>query len=221
MRVITVSSSERPLSTIDEIVELLRSDGLACLPFQRQYGIVAALDSERAVLKLVQSKRRSGSAPALVLVPDRDGLEAIVDAVPPAAEPLMSRFWPGPLTLVFQPSAELAPRVLKTIAAAKRGGRIGVRVPGAGLPLDLVRAFGAPLLASSANLANKAGATSVASVRKSFHHSLDLLVDAGDLPPGPPSTIVDPSVLPPEIVREGAIGAAEILGVLREAGLCE
>jgi L-threonylcarbamoyladenylate synthase len=218
MRIIDARALEQSPSLYTEIAEVLRNDGLVCFPSRRQYSIGASLLSESAVVRLVQSKRRSEKAPSLVLIPDRSALEALVETLPATAGPLMDSFWPGQLTMLFAPNPELPSRVLKTIAQ-KKLGKIGVRVPAPGIPLGILQAFGGPVLTSSANLSRKTGSSSVANIRKSFSHTVDLLIDAGDLAAEPPSTVVDLAGEIPQILREGGIPADSIRDVLRQAGL--
>jgi len=219
MRIITTQALEKDPLLLEEIVKVLKDGGLVCFPFRRQYSIAASLTSPDAVLRLVQSKRRASRAPSLVLIPEKDVLPQVAEEVPPAAGPLMTAFWPGTLTLLFSPSSELPSKVLKTIAAKKKDARIGVRVPAPGLPLELVRAFGGPLLTSSANLSQKGGASSVSAIRKEFHHTVDILIENGDMPHAEPSTIVDLDGGKVQILREGPISLGEIQAVLQKAGI--
>jgi L-threonylcarbamoyladenylate synthase len=219
MRIITTQALAQDPLLLQEIIKVLKEDGLVCFPFRRQYSIVASLTSPDAVLRLVQSKRRASKAPSLVLIPDRDSLSQVVESVPPAAGPLMNAFWPGTLTLLFTPNPDLPSKVLKTIAAKKKDARIGVRVPAPGLALDLVRAFGGPLLTSSANISQKGGSSSVSAIRKEFHHTVDILIESGDMPQAAPSTIVDLDGGKVQVHREGPITLSEILAVLQKAGI--
>jgi L-threonylcarbamoyladenylate synthase len=218
MRVISAQALEQGAASYEEIAEVLRNDGLICFPSRRQYSIGAALMSEAAVLRLVQSKRRSEKAPSLVLIPDRKALEGLIESMPASAAPLMDSFWPGQLTMCFAPNPELPAKVLKTITQ-KRMGKIGVRVPSPGIPLQIVKAFGGPILTSSANLSRKTGSSSVANIRKSFANCVEILIDAGDLAAEPPSTVVDLAGECPQLVREGGIRTDEIQAVLRDSGM--
>jgi len=218
MRVVPAPPLDRSEAVVQDIVDVLRDDGLACFPGHRQYVIAASLFSESAVIRLVQSKRRSGKAPSLVFVPDAAMLARLTDDVPSMAAPLADAFWPGPLTLLVTPGGEIPSKVLKAMAL-KKAARIGVRIPEKGLALDIVQRFSGPLLVSSANIANKVGSGSASQIRKEFHHTVDVMVDAGDLPAGAPSTIVDPMGDGLVIKREGRIAAERIQEVLRTAGL--
>ncbi|MDY0061070.1 MAG: L-threonylcarbamoyladenylate synthase [Myxococcota bacterium] len=216
MRILTSRSLEQDPSQYAEIAQVLSEEGLICFPSQRQYVVGAALLSEAAVLRLVQSKRRASRAPALVLIPDRRGLNGLVGAFPPAARTLMEHFWPGPLTLLFPPGDKLPERVVRTLLDKKRP-KLGVRICTGTFAPRILEVFGGPLLISSANISQKVGASSIAQIRKNFAHTVDLLVDAGDLPAGRPSTIVDFVDDEVKVQREGAIAAAEIHRVLEQA----
>ncbi len=218
MRIIQASPLDQASAAVQDVVDVLREDGLACFPGHRQYVIAASLFSEAAVIRLVQSKRRSGKAPSLVLIPDASTLAQLTDELPAASAALTAAFWPGPLTLLVVPGGEIPSKVLKAMAL-KKSALLGVRVPAPGFSWEVVRGFAGPLLVSSANLSNKVGSGSASHIRKDFHHTVDVMVDAGDLPAGTPSTIVDPSTEPVTIKREGRIPPDKIFEVLRAAGL--
>lgn len=220
MRTVPLQELLESPELLDEVASILKDDGLVCFPTRRQYGIAASLYSEQAVMSLVQSKRRAGKAPSLVLIPSRSALKkGLVEDIPAAAYPLMDTFWPGALTLLFRPGPELPNKVLRTLGAHK-DGRLGVRLCSGEPSLAIVRAFGGPVLITSANLAKKVGSTSPAQIRKNFNHTVDLLVDAGDLPAAEPSTVVDPELgFPAMVHRAGVISADEVEKALRVAGM--
>lgn len=213
MRILTANQVEQDPNLYDEAAEVLHQDGLVCFPSHRQYSVAASLLSPGAVIALVQSKRRSGKAPSLILIPDDSFLSVVAEEVPEVAGLLTRAFWPGPLTLLLRPSPELPTKVRKTISA-KKPVRIGVRVPGAGHALEIVRRFGGPLLISSANLSHKVGSGSASNVRKNFNHTVDLMIDAGDVPEKPPSTIVDLTGDSPVVTRAGQIAEEDVAKVL-------
>jgi L-threonylcarbamoyladenylate synthase len=213
MRTLTIQELDDDPGLYDQIADVLRDGGLACFPNGRQYGIAAPLMSEDSVIRLVQAKRRAKRAPSLVLIPDRGTLGSVVCDVPDAALSLMDTFWPGPLTILLRPSEDLPHKVKKTLAAKKQD-RVGVRISDSPVASRIVAAFGGPLLLTSANRASKVGSLSVAQIRKNFAHTVDIIVDAGDLPADPPSTIVDPESADKPIRREGVIPADQITPLL-------
>ncbi len=218
MHVVSVQELETSKAELERIARILSEDGLVCFPAGRHYRIAASLYSEDAVLDLVQSKRRALKAPSLVLIPDRKALSGLVGEMPDAARALLKAYWPGPLTILLEPGDEVPPRVVKTLGA-KKGGKLGIRIEASEPAASIVQAFGGPLLVSSANISKKVGSSSVAQIKKNFHHSLDVLVEAGDLKDSTPSTVVtfdgDTKV---KIQREGLISRDEIRSFLEANG---
>jgi L-threonylcarbamoyladenylate synthase len=188
---------------IQQISEVLADGGLVCLPAASGYKLVADLASPGAITAMLQAKRRVKNAPALVFVPDDGWVDKVAAAVTDDARTLMRRFWPGPVTLLFKASDDLHPKVRKPLTKAK--GWLGVRVPDDDLARAVLQAFGRPVLVSSANLARKHGARSVAQVKKNFGRTVDLLVDAGDVPESTNSTLVDVSNGTVAVIRAGSV----------------
>src|SRR2546427_258371 len=123
----------------------------------------------------------------------------------PAAERLVSTFWPGPLTLVLPKApncavAELATAGLDTIA---------VRVPSHGVARAILAAFGGPIVAPSANRSGHVSPTTAAHVLGDLGGRIDLIVDGGAAPMGLESTIVA-CVDEPVLLRHGALPRASI-----------
>ncbi len=208
MRTITLSEVEQDKSLYTEIDKVLKNGGLVCFPGPTGYKLAADLGSPAAVTSMIQAKRRVKNAPSLVFVPDVTWVEKVAADVSADAKKLMKALWPGPLTLLFTASEDLHPKVRKQLTKAK--GWLGIRIPQDSIPRTVVRTFGSPLLISSANLAKKHGATSVAQVRKNFGRTVELLIDAGDLATGLQSTLVDLTHDTPTVIREGAVSEEDI-----------
>ena len=195
-----------------EAARILEKGGLVCYPAPSGYKLVADLSSPAAITAMLQAKRRVKNAPALVFVPDASWVAEVADAVSADARRLMSELWPGPVTLLFAANEELHPKVRKPLTKAK--GWLGVRVPDDEVSRAVVAAFGRPLLVSSANLARKRGAQSVAQVKKNFGRTVDLLIDDGDIEPRPNSTLIDVTGSAASVVRAGAVAEDRIRAVL-------
>lgn len=192
-----------------EIARVLQGGGLACFPMRGAYRLAADASSEAAVERLMQSKRRAKHHPSLVLVADLAGAKGVVEGTGwSTTRRLAERLWPGPLTLVLPPSDLMSSKLKKALTRAT--GTVGVRVPDDPLTALVVRAFGGPLLLSSANLEQKPGASSAATVQQRFVRAVDVWVDAGDVTPGPPSTVVAVRDGSWELVRDGAISREAI-----------
>jgi len=89
MRIITQEQLDNDTSLYDDAVEIIRNDGLVCFPGHRQYSIAASLMSTDAVVALVQSKRRSGKAPSLILIPNESQLSSVAQDVAEVASALI------------------------------------------------------------------------------------------------------------------------------------
>lgn len=212
MKTISVADLKSNPSLYEEIAHALGEDGLVIFPGFNAYRLAVNALSAAAVQLLHQAKRRAQNKPSLVFIRDPAQLDGLVASVPEAAQRLIQAFWPGPLTLRLAPSEDLPGKIRK--ALGKATGKIGVRVPGTEVGQGIVRAFDQPLLISSANRTKKAGAQSLAQVRKNFGNAAQLLIDNGDLPPAPPSTVVDITTDGWKLVREGAITDADLRGAL-------
>ncbi|MFH2009776.1 MAG: L-threonylcarbamoyladenylate synthase [bacterium] len=208
MKIIKVSELEQNPSLYAEIAEVIASQGLVIIPGLTTYRMAVDVLSAQAVSKLQQGKRQVQNKPALVFVSHKKRLDGLVADVPDVARQLIANFWPGHLTIRFDPGDRLPAKVRKSLTKAT--GKIGVRVPSADVCAATVAAFDGPILVSSANRSKKGGAQSLAQVRKNFGNVADVIIDAGDLPAGSPSTIVDVSDKGWTMVREGSITAATI-----------
>ncbi|MBN2497834.1 MAG: threonylcarbamoyl-AMP synthase [Deltaproteobacteria bacterium] len=208
MRIIEIEDLESNRALYDEICDVLEKGGLVCLPCNASYRIVADLTSEQAVLRLLQSKRRTQRKPALVFVEDESMLERVVEEIDPLARKLAQRYWPGSVTILFRAHPDLPARAIRELG--KKRGKIGVRVPAHPVAREVVGRLGRPLLVSSANPETKKGAGSPAQIRKNFLGRIDLFIDAGDLPDGTASTVVEVERGRAKVTRAGAVDLAEI-----------
>jgi len=208
MKIIKLDELENDPGRYSEVAEVLKDDGVVIFPGESNYRLGVNVLSPQAVARLHQGKRRVQNKPALVFIHDKRELEGLVGEIPPVALQLMATFWPGMLTIRFEPGRALPAKVRK--ALTKATGRVGVRIPLKEVCAKVVRSFGAPMLVSSANRSKKSGAQSLAQVRKNFGNVADLLIDAGDLPQMQASTVVDVSATGWTMIREGALTSAEI-----------
>lgn len=179
--------------------EILNSGGIVAYPTESFYALgVAALD-ECAARRLFELKRRPADKPLPVIVGDMTVLESIVRRVPTPARKLIKRFWPGPLTILFEAKDNVP------ILLTGGQGKVAVRVPGMSVALYLAAALKVPVTSTSANPSGSPPAVDAASVADYFGGDIDLIIDGGRTPGGKPSTIVDVTVDPPRILREGSI----------------
>jgi L-threonylcarbamoyladenylate synthase len=187
---------------------LLRGDIIA-FPTETYYGLGVKYDSPAALELLYTIKNRPWDKAMPVIIGQRNLLSLIAAAVPPAAERLMDRFWPGPLTLILPAKDTLS----HYITAGT--GTVAVRIPGRSFALTLAEALEFPITATSANISTHPPADCAEAVSRYFGDRLDVIIDCGKTPGAFPSTIVDATGKKPVIVRHGVLPDEEIFRALQ------
>jgi len=182
--------------------DVVRARGVIAYPTDTFYGLGADPRDPEAVRRIFAIKGREAGQPILLLLHDRSEVAAWASAVTPSAERLMDRFWPGPLTLVFP----AAPHVLPELTGG--GGTIGLRVPGNELTRELLRHLGRALTGTSANRSGGRDPRTVEEVMREVGDRVDLILDGGVTTGNRPSTVVDVTVEPPRIIRQGILDIA-------------
>ncbi len=195
--------------SLREAARIVYGGGIIAFPTDTFYGLGACPFDARAVQRIVELKERSRRvAPILVLIRSRADLSALVGEITPAAERLMEVYWPGPLTLVFR-AAKAAPAMLTAGT-----GTIGVRLPAHSDVQRVLEAVGGPLTGTSANRSGRPPATTADDVERALGDDVDAILNGGATPGGLPSTVVDTTVTPPRVIREGRVPMASLRSVL-------
>ena len=210
MRTITlkVDPIEPKSSDIEKAVVLLKEGKLVAFPTDTVYGIGADVFSEEAVQQIFAVKRRDINKPLQVLISHRGDLQTIARNQPEILDRLASEFWPGPLTLVMLAKKDFPRQV--------RCGRdtVGVRMPANNIALKLIEAFGAPIAATSANISGFPDPVNAGEVMEYLGGKVHLILDGGPTYGNVPSTVLDISVRPAVILRQGKLAAEELNRVL-------
>ncbi len=206
--IIKINQESPEPEKIDEAVAILHRGGVIAFPTETFYGLGADARNEAAVGKIFDIKGRDFSNPILVVIGDPEHLDAFVRDVPAGARRLINRLWPGPLTIVFRASAPVSPML--TAGTAK----FGVRLTSHPVARELARRLGGPLTATSANRSGAPECSSAADVLSQLGGGIDAVVDGGPTPGGKGSTIVDATVFPVRVLREGVIPSSLIQDTL-------
>jgi L-threonylcarbamoyladenylate synthase len=207
--VIRVYSPKGLQSAIDCAAQCLRSGGLVAYPTETFYGLAVDATNEVAIRKLFFVKARQKDRPILVLIPSVKVLKHYVRYIPPIADQLMSAFWPGALTLVFEAGSTVSP--LLTAGT----GKIGVRLSSHPIATALTRSIGVPISGTSANISGEPSCRNAENVLRIFVQGVDLILDGGETTGNIGSTILDVTADPPYILREGMIKKRQL-----EAFIC-
>jgi len=203
-----VSTHAPDPQVVGAAADVLKTGGLLVFPTTGLYGLGADALNPASVEKIFQVKQRDFSKPILVLIRDASELGRIAKEVPQTASALIKASWPGLLTIILEARPEL-PDVL-----TGHTGKIGVRVPKHPVASALVNAFDGPITGTSANLSGQAGCASVVDLDSELVQCVDMVLDAGPLKGGTGSTVVDATLDPPLVLREGAVSKQQLESVL-------
>lgn len=190
------------------VAGILGRGGLIVYPTDTFYGLGASGYQADAVRNIYRVKQRNASKPLSLVISDYRMLQEVAAELPPVLPDLAEAFWPGPLTVVVPASSRL-PDVL--LGASRT---IGVRIPDLAWLRQLVRASGFPLTATSANLSGAGETADPREAVRIFQGKVDLIVDGGAASGGRPSTVLDLSMHPPRILRQGAVSQERLLPYL-------
>ncbi len=195
------------MKDLNRAVAVLNGGGVVAFPTETYYGLAVDPLNPLALNHLFSLKQREISKPILTLVDDRESLSSLAQEIPILYEPLMKEFWPGPLTLIFQARVNL-PTLLTAGTAT-----IGVRQSSHPFARQLLRAFGRPLTATSANISGRDAAVDAYAVKAQFGSNIDMVFDSGRTPGIVGSTIVGLEGGRLKCIREGIIPFKDILQV--------
>ncbi len=207
-KVIKIDHANPRPDLISEAALIIKSGGVISFPTRYLYGLGADAFNADAVDRIFKIKQRPYNKPLLVLVDKSKDLTRLVRNVPSVATHIMERFWPGEVTIVFEAKDSLPENLIAGT------DRIGVRMPEHPVALALTNSVKGPITATSANITGQDGCSRVQDLDPLIADKLDLILDAGPLKGGIGSTVIDVTVDPPKILREGAVSSTVILAAL-------
>jgi L-threonylcarbamoyladenylate synthase len=195
---------ERPRDAIEEACAVLGEGFPIGLPTETVYGLAADATNPAAIARIYETKGRPRFNPLICHMADLAMAErhASFDVV---SRRLAEAFWPGPLTIVVPLKPESSIHALATAGL----DTVGIRIP-KGFAGDLIRAFGRPLAAPSANTSGQISATSAAHVDEDLGEKIRLILDAGASAVGVESTIVKVENGKLRLLRPGGLAASDI-----------
>lgn len=192
------------MAIVEQAARLLQAGELVAFPTDTVYGVGAIAWDAVAVGKLYTAKLRPADRAIPILLADPEELLLVARDPSSLILQIAARFWPGPLTLVLPRS----PRVPDEVTAG--GDTVAVRIPDHALARALIRAAGAPLATTSANLSGQPSPVTAADVAAQLSGRVALILDGGPCPGGVPSTIVDLAGVTPRLLRAGPITLEQI-----------
>jgi L-threonylcarbamoyladenylate synthase len=207
-RILKTATQESLQSAIQDAAKVILSGGEVAVPTESFYGLAVHALNEKAIERLFAVKGRREDKPLLILIASREPLDSYVMGVSNRAQRLIERFWPGGLTLVFH-----AKPILPDLLTAGTG-KIGIRVSSHPVPRELAKAVGAPVTGTSANRSGQPSCSTAEEVMEAVGQDIDLILDGGKTPGRKESTVLDVTLDPPVVLRDGIISRDELSSLL-------
>lgn len=190
---------------IDELANILKNDGVICVPTDTVYGVCARINSEKARDRLIEIKKRPPNKLFPIMCANKEEIKNIA-IVNKKAEVLIDKFMPGPITLILEKKIKLPDNIDNEYTT------IAVRMATSKLLEQLIQKVGSPIFMTSANISGEPTCQTIEEVEKTFPN-LDGILE-GEVPKGQASTIVDCTSNEIKILRQGPISLEQIIGKL-------
>ncbi len=208
VKILKVSKMAPDPKAIAKAAAAIRGGGLVVYPTETVYGLGADARSDEAVAKVFAAKVRPLESPISIAVGSAKMARKVAELTP-AAEALLKKFTPGPLTIVLKAK----PTVSRLLTSST--GKVGIRVPNHPAALRLIESVGGPITTTSANVSGSPPPATVKEALGQLGERVDLALDAGRCELRTPSTVVDLSTKHLKILREGPITGEDIRKALR------
>ena len=203
-RILKTDTQDNLQSAIQDAAQVILTGGVVAVPTESFYGLAVHALNEKAIERLYALKGRREDNPVLILIPSSETLDSYVMNVSIRARKLTARFWPGGLTMVF-PAAPILP-----LSLTAGTGKIGIRLSGHPVPRELSKAVGAAITGTSANRSGRPSCSTAEEVVEAVGDDIDLILDGGRTPGGKGSTVLDVTLDPPVILRDGIVSRDEL-----------
>jgi len=190
--------SVNPDSALLEAARFLSLGKVIIYPTDTLYGIGVDIGNDAAIEKVYRIKKRNIANPILILIEKQEDLLPLVKKISREAQNLISRYWPGPLTLVFKASDKVSPLL------TGRSSTIGIRCPASIQTRRLLSLIRFPLTATSANVSGQNAICDAKETANVFGDKVDLILDSGPLV-SEPSTVLDVTGEKAKIIRQGKL----------------
>lgn len=191
---------------IEQIAKEILNGKNVVFPTETVYGIGANALDANACEKIFKVKGRNENKPLIVLVSDFEMLEKMVDNINEVEKKLIEKFWPGPLTIIFEKSEKC--KIPNIVTAGKNN--IGIRMTSSNIARKIIEKAGVPIVAPSANLSGNPTGVKIENIIKELSDKVDYIIDCGDIQDSTTSTVVQVKNNIIHIFREGKISKEEL-----------
>src|SRR5581483_934279 len=187
-------------SQIAKAVSILKNGGIVVFPTDTAFAVGCRIDNESAIKRLFAVRKRPQTQATPVLVDTVKIANDYLLRIPKdVVDKLIEPYWPGALTIILPCKEEKVPQLVRG------GGKtLGVRIPNHPIARSIIRTVGIPILGPSANFHGGQTPYKMEDLDKEFLSKVDFVVE-GECPIGMASTVIDCSITPWRIVRQGRV----------------
>lgn len=203
--IVRINAENPDMRMVSYVADQIKKGQVVGMPTDTFYGLAADPLNLHAVDLIYDVKSRSRHKPLSLLIESVEQAEYLARPLPDLFYEITRKYWPGPLTIIVKASSRLP---LKVTANT---GNVALRLPAARIPVEVIRAAGVPITATSANISGASECTTAEGVRQQLGNKITLIVDGGSSPRDVASTILDMSE-PGKctVLRQGAIPESEL-----------
>lgn len=200
VKILKLNPTHFDIDLLREPAKILENGGLVIIPTETVYGIAANKLNSKTLDKLYEIKKRPENKHFSLHISNRSEVENFAIDIPIAAYKLMDKFWPGPLTLILK---------------SKEKNTIGIRLPDNKIAQTLIQMSNVPVVCPSANISLKPAPKNFQEAIEDFKDLVDFAIDAGPTKLQLESSVIDLTINPPNILREGVIKKGDILKTIQ------
>ena len=192
-------------SELNEVIDVIKNDGVVIFPTETVYGIGGSALSTKAVDRVYEAKKRPREKAVNILVSDKAEIEKYAKINSELERKIIENFMPGPITIILEKQKYFGD------GFTLDNNTIGIRIPDNKIVSTILKNIDVPLIAPSANISGKPSGVNAIDIAKDFKDSVDIIIDGGDAKLGLSSTIVKVENNDIKIIRAGTITKEEIL----------
>jgi len=181
---------------INKTIEILKEGGVIVFPTDTVYAYGCDIKDKRAIERIYRLKKMEKHKPLSFIFTQISEINDYARNISDDAYKIMKKAFPGPYTFIFKAS-KLVPKVVVTNQKT-----VGVRIPDNNIAIEIVKALGRPLLATSVSNPDGSYILEPKDLEKSFRNEVDLVIDCGPKTSSP-STVVDMTEDTIRVIREG------------------
>jgi tRNA threonylcarbamoyl adenosine modification protein (Sua5/YciO/YrdC/YwlC family) len=203
-KIVKIEPHHQKEEYIKVAADVIAQGGLVIIPTETVYGIAADASNEKSLKRLYEIKKRPMEKPFSFHIGSMDAVDEFSRDIPVAAYKLMDAFWPGPLTLILK---------------SKDKKTVGLRFPDNEIASKIIGLSAVPVVCPSANLSGHTPPVDFKEAIKDLNGLVELAIDAGRTKFARESTVVDVTVEPIRVVREGAISKASVDAIMHKKNI--